>query len=520
MLTMTQVNQIRDLAKSGCKISEIHKITKADPKTITKYLEKDDFSPKPPVKIGRSSVVAPFHDKILSYLEEDKKHWIKQRHTAKRIFERLRDEEGYQGSYDAVQKYVQKLRQEKRTTGTQELFWEPGCVQVDFGEADFNEDTDCVRKKYLTVSFPYSNNGFSQVFGGETAECVCQGLKDIFEYIGGVPHLLVFDNATGVGHRVCGQVTETELFSRFRAHYGFQIRFCNPRAGWEKGNVENKVGTIRRNLFVPVPTYHEVEVYNKELLDKHKTKAEEEHYKKGTMIADLFEEDKRHFLPLPLKPFDIIRYETCKADGFGNICLDGKHYYSTKPENHNKKVMIGIRAHYIDVLEDSGQLLIRHKRMYGPDRTDVRDFSTSLAMLSKNAGAWPNSGFRQEVSDLIREYMDNRPKAERKTILGILNALSNQYGVESAMNALELAIKNGNVNEADVTTLAARITGYGIDTPPEPGPCLEIYDQTFLPTKEREKKDAVGEKKDAVEGKKDTVEGKKDAVEGKEGIAC
>ena len=491
MLNMTQINLIRDLAKSGYKISEIHEMTKSDPKTITKYLEKDDFSPEPPIKNGRSSIVAPFHDKIMEYLEEDKKHWTKQRHTAKRIFERLRDEEGYQGSYDAVQKYVQKLRQETKTSGTQELIWEPGCAQVDFGEADFNEDTDCVRRKYLATSFPYSNDGFSQVFGGETAECVCQGLKDIFEYIGGVPHLLVFDNATGVGRRICEKVIETELFSRFRAHYGFQVRFCNPQAGWEKGSVENKVGTIRRNLFVPVPTYHDVEEFNKELLNKHKIKAAEEHYKKGTQIAELFEEDKKHLLPLPRKPFSVIRYEMRKADGFGNICLDGKHYYSTKPENHNKKVLVGIRAHYIDVLEDNGQLLIRHKRLYGKDRTDVRDYSTTLAMLSRNAGAWLNSGFRQEVSDLIRDYIDNQPKVERKSTLRMLNELSNQYGVKAAVDALELAIKNNSVNKADATILAARITGYGIDTPPEPGPSLKIYDQTFLPAKGEEGAEVV-----------------------------
>ena len=491
MLNMTQINLIRDLAKSGYKISEIHEMTKSDPKTITKYLEKDDFSPEPPIKIGRSSIVAPFHDKIMEYLEEDKKHWSKQRHTAKRIFERLRDEEGYPGSYDAVQKYVQKIRQETKTTGTQELVWEPGSAQVDFGEVDFNEDTDCVRRKYLTTSFPFSNDGFSQIFGGETAECVCQGLQDIFQYVGGVPHLLVFDNATGVGRRICEKVVETELFSRFRAHYGFQIRFCNPQAGWEKGNVENKVGTIRRNLFVPVPTYHDVEEFNRKLLEKHQIKAAEEHYKKGTVISELFEEDRKHFLPLPRKPFNVIRYETPKADGFGNICMDGKHYYSTKPENHNKRVLVGIRAHYIDILEDSGKLLVRHKRLYGKDRTDTRDYSTSLAMLSRNVGAWPNSGFRQEVPDPIREYIDNQPKVERKSTLRLLAELSNQYGVKAAVDALKLAIEKNSVNKSDATILAARITGYGIDTPPEPGPSLAIYDQTFLPHKEEESKEVV-----------------------------
>lgn len=45
--------------------------------------------------------------------------------------------------------------------------------------------------------------------------------------------------------------------------------FCNPYAGYEKGNVENKVGTTRRNLFVPIPTYHDIEAYNRTLLDQH-----------------------------------------------------------------------------------------------------------------------------------------------------------------------------------------------------------------------------------------------------------
>ena len=91
---MTQINFIRDLAKSGYNISKIHEMTNADPKTIKKYLEKNDFSPTPPIKQARNSIVAPFRDRIMEYLEEDKKHWEKQRHTAKRIFERLRDEKG------------------------------------------------------------------------------------------------------------------------------------------------------------------------------------------------------------------------------------------------------------------------------------------------------------------------------------------------------------------------------------------------------------------------------------------
>ena len=173
MLNMSQINDIRDLKQSGYRISEIHEKTGFDPKTIVKYLEKDDFSEEPPIIIRRKSKMDPYKDIITEWLEEDKKHWRKQHHTAKRVYDRLVAEHGFTGSYDLVQKYMQRIRKDSQTRATQELIWEPGVAEVDFGEADFYEDTDCVRKKYLSMSFPFSNNSFEQVFGGETAECVC-----------------------------------------------------------------------------------------------------------------------------------------------------------------------------------------------------------------------------------------------------------------------------------------------------------------------------------------------------------
>ena len=109
MLTMSQINCIRDLSKQGYDISKIHTCTGVDRKTIRKYLEQDDFSPKPPVVKRRTSIVAPYIDVITEWLEEDQKHWSKQRHTAKRIHERLVEEYGFTGSYDSVQKFVQRV---------------------------------------------------------------------------------------------------------------------------------------------------------------------------------------------------------------------------------------------------------------------------------------------------------------------------------------------------------------------------------------------------------------------------
>lgn len=440
MLTMTQINHIKDLSNCGYRISEISRKTGIDPKTIRKYLSMEDFSPVPPVMKKNPSKLDPYKPIIQEWLNEDKKHWRKQRHTARRVYERLVEEHGYSGSYTIVQRYLKHCRSTQIERANLELIWDPGPAQVDFGDADFYEAGKLCRKKYLTVSFPYSNNGFSQVFGMETAECVCQGLQDIFEFIGGVPPLLIFDNATGAGRKIGDVIHESDLFSRFRAHYHFRVRFCNPYSGWEKGNVECKVNYNRANLFVPIPHITDIELYNQQLLTLHTKKAAELHYKKQIPIGKLFEEDQKAFLILPEKKFNVCRYEWIQADGYGKICIDGKHFYSTKPENAHQNVLIGIHAHTIDVLTEDGEILTTHKRAFGDSRTDTSDYSTSLAMLMKNSGAWSNSGLRRETPDVLRTYMDAQPKRKLKDCLRIMNELTDQYGFHAAVDVMEKAI--------------------------------------------------------------------------------
>lgn len=258
------------------------------------------------------------------------------------------------------------------------------------------------------------------------------------------------------------------------------MRFCNPYSGWEKGNVERKVGYNRANLFVPVPHFTQTEAYNRQLLVRHEEKAGELHYKKQVPIRELFEEDRKALLLLPPKRFNVCRYEWLNADGYGKICMEGKHYYSTMPENAGRKVLIGIRAHTVDVLTEGGQLVTSHRRMFGENRTDISDYSTTLAVLVKNSGAWHESGLRRETPDILRTYMDAQPKEKLKDCLRIMDELTGQYGFRAAVSAMEMAAARGSINICDASVLAARITGYGIDTPPQPGPSLDVYDETFL----------------------------------------
>ena len=477
---MPQINNIKEMAKDGNSVAGIAREMSLDEKTVRKYLKQEDFSPRLPEDTVRPSKLDPHKALIDTWLAEDQDRWHKQRHTAKRVHDRLKAESAeYDCSYNTVQRYVKdKLRAQRALRASQELVWHPGEAQCDFGEADFVEKGEMLRKKYLTLSFPQSNDSLTQVFGGETAECVCQGLKDIFGYLGGVTPVIVFDNATGVGRRVGEVIHEAKLFRQMRAHYGFSVRFCNPESGHEKGNVESKIGYTRRNLFVPVPQYDDIEAYNRGLLDLHTTKAEEPHYKKLLPIKQLFEADRAALMPLPRLPFDAVRYEYVKADGYGKVRIDARHFYSTRPEYAGQEVLVAIRAHTIDIHDkDSKRVLVRHQRNYGPLRSDTCDYRTTLAVLMNNAGAWQNSGIRELVPAGLKDAMDKQPKDELRFTLKTMHQLTVAYSFETALQALDEGLRINRTAFCDSAALAARISGYGLASAPERGQDLSVYDE-------------------------------------------
>ncbi|WP_202384438.1 IS21 family transposase [Sphaerochaeta halotolerans] len=477
---MSQVNCIRDLRKEGYTVARIAREVSVDEKTVRKYLSMEDFSPRIPVKEKKPSKLDKYKEQIDKWLEEDKNNWFKQHHTAQRVYDRLVEKyEDFDCSYPTVVRYVRQVRNQRlRQRACQELVWHPGEAQGDFGDAECYERGVKDMKHYLTCVFPYSNADFPQMFNGETGECICQGLQDIFEFTGGVFPLLVIDNATGAGRRMGEVIQESKLFKQFRAHYGFSVRFCNPGSGWEKGCVENKVGTVRRNRFVPLPEFDDLQQYNRELLLQAVRYQKDVHYKKHVPIAELFEQDLKALMPLPRHPFDVCRYVYTKADGYGKVRVDGNHHYSTTPLNGGKEVLVGIRAHTIDIYDEKREILISHSRKFGKQRTDSVDYRTSLAVLMHNVGAWPNSGVREMVTPPVRNYLDALDRQTLKDALRTMNLLSKRYSFEKALEAFSMAVRNpGESPLSDAVVFAARMADMGDLTYPSPGPDLSIYDR-------------------------------------------
>lgn len=482
MINMSTVNSIRQQRRDGCSVTEIAKRNGVSRDTVYKYLKRDDFSPEKPVKRAAPSKLDPYKAVIRQWMDEDSRCWRKQRHTARRIWQRLRDELGADVSESTVGRYVAKLRKRDRERSEQflDLVWEPGQAQADFGEADFYVKGVRTRLSFFVMTFPYSNVGLAQVFPGENAECVCQALKQIFEYAGGVPTRIVFDNATGVGRRVCGRVRTTELFGRFAAHYGFAYSFCNPASGNEKGNVENKVGFIRRSLLVPMPQLTNCATFNKSLLDRCMSASEKAHWIKGEPERQLFVEDRFAMAGLPEKPFEVVRYVVAVADKKGKVRVDGPHLYSADPALAGSEAIVGLGATEVRVYDGDGAFVCRHPRAYGSAPTDTTDPGSQLHLLCAKPGGWANSQVRASLSDDLRAYMDSLGRDELKGELRLLRDQNARSGWSATLQAAELAYRaTGRVDRASVAVSAERMAPGGGPIAYDQPVDLSEYDVVF-----------------------------------------
>ena len=481
MIDVSTIQDIRTLYQRGKRVSEISRSLNISEPTVRKYLKLEDFNAPLPVSKERTSILDNFKEIIVNWLEEDSHNWHKQRHTAKRVYDRLCNEHGYRGSYSTVRRYVADLRGHSASESYLDLIWPPAEAQVDFGQADCILLGKKMRMHFLVLTFPYSNVPFAQMFYGENAECVCEGLMSIFNHLGGVPARLIFDNATGVGKKICEGIRLTELFKRFSLHFGFETTFCNPNSGHEKGNVENMVGALRRNLFVPIPEIDDLEAYNVVLMDRSYFQADKIHYRKGERCHALFGEDVVALRDLPKTDFSVVRFENFKTDKYGNVCVNRNHRYSTEPDYGKEEVIVGFRANKIDIYNKDGLLLATHRRLYGESPQESIDPGSSLRLLLRRPGAWRNSSLRFSLPEDLRNYIDSAPEVSMlKSYLSTLADITDETDLPTAIEAMNNTYRStGRISKTDCMVYAYRLFDGVHITYDEPSD-LESYDAVFL----------------------------------------
>lgn len=483
-IPMPKQQDIRRLDRQGVSRSEIARRLNVDRATVAKYADMDDMTPKPPMDRRRGSKIDPYAALVDGWLEADRMLPRKQRHTAKRVHDRLRAETGYDGEYTTTLRYVRRWREANRSgsDGYGELVWAPGVAQIDFGVAKARIAGELVDDHCLVVTFPHSNMRYVTSLPGENAECLCHGLVEVFEHIGGVPPVIVMDNATGAGRRNArGEVTLTAVFDAFLAHHRIDARFCNPYSGWEKGAVENAVGFLRRNLMVPPLEAETHAQLGRIMLDRcDALAASSRHYRRGTAIGDVFGEDRAALMPLPSTTFDPIRWESRRADKYGQIDIDSNRYLAGTAL-HGRTLLAAIRWDSVQITDPgTGEIVARYPRVYGRSQSTLQDPELAMPVLAAKPGSWRESSIRPDFPEDVRAWLDEADSKRLAQSLRSIGAACAAAGFGNAVAAASRAISDGPgsaLDESTLVTLALRARDTDAGAITDDGPDLAGYDR-------------------------------------------
>ena len=317
-------------------------------------------------------------------LEADKTAPTKQRHSGRRIFERLRDEYGYTGGITQVREAVAQARRYSKEVFVP-LSHAPGHAQFDFGEATVEIAGVRCKAALGVITLPYSDTYFLSAYPRECTETFQAAHVAGFEFFGGVPIRTSYDNTTIAVSKVMGRERVlTRAFLALQSHYLFDHHFCRVGRGNEKGHVENHVGYSRRNLLVPVPSFPSWATMNEYLAaccyaDLFRTVRG----KVGTK-ADRLVADRAAMLALPTEAFEPRRVAQGHANSLSLVRFDRNDYsVPTAYAHHEVTVVGGIEE--VAITSGTG-VVARHVRCWDKEQTTY-DPLHYLALLERKPGA-------------------------------------------------------------------------------------------------------------------------------------
>jgi transposase len=330
--------------------------------------------------------LAPFLAIIEQILKDDRQAPKKQRHTVKRIFERLRDEHGYQGSLTVIKDTVRAWKRSH-----QEVFLPlshpPGEAQVDFGEATIWLAGREIKVALFVMTLPYSGAIFIQGFPRECTETFLEGHRRALEFFGGVPRRISYDNsAIAVIEVLKGRERKlTREFLRLQSHYLFQEHFCLVRRANEKGHVERLLGLARRSFLVPVPHVESLEGLNQQLRQQCLADLAERTRGKSAPKNELLIEDQAAFLPLPKQPFEARRITEAGVNSESLVRFETNDYSVPVQYAHRKLLVVATVEEVRLVYED--RLVARHRRSWDRERVFFEPIHY-LALLERKPGGF------------------------------------------------------------------------------------------------------------------------------------
>lgn len=368
-----------------------------------------------------------FTDTIDVWLLKDLERPKKQRHTAKRIYDRLCEEKGFTGGYTTVKDYVRSQRQKAREMFIP-LAHPAGHGQADFGEAVVVLGGVEQKVHFFAFDLPQSDACYIRAYHAATSEAWMDGHVHAFGFFGAVPLSVVYDNDSCLVAKIeaDGRRRRTQMFTEMLSHYLFDDRYGRPSKGNDKGNVEGLVGWSRRNMMVPLPEFADIEAFNAWLEEQCRKRQSAVLHGYTETIGQRLQRDLEAMQPLPSAT-----YEAC-AKATGRVSSQSLVRYKTNdysvPSTYGFRD-VTIRA-FVDVVEIGcgGEIIACHPRCYEREQM-VFNPVHYFALLERKPGALDQAApladweMPEELQSLRRLMEVRQARQGRREFVQVLRLL-------------------------------------------------------------------------------------------------
>lgn len=339
-------------------------------------------------KVGRAQAF------IEAIIESDKRAPRKQRHTAHRIWCRLRNEmPELEISESTVRRYVRERKQELGLSGREVFIQQSydlgGEAQIDWYEAKARLDGELRDLQVFCMRSMASGGSFHRAYPHSSQQAFLEGHELGFEYFGGVFRVLRYDNLSSAVKKILRghQREETERFMAFRSHWGYESEFCTVGRGNEKGGVEGEGGYFRRNHLVPVPEADTLEELNRQLLQGSRFDEGRVISGRSQSVGEAMNLERGYLLPLAPEGFQLSRIHFPQVNSKGSVKVLTNFY--SAPLAVGLEVQAKVYAAHVEIWHQ-GRCVGRHERSFGRYQ-HVLDLEHYLEALLKKPGALSGS---------------------------------------------------------------------------------------------------------------------------------
>jgi transposase len=360
----------------------------------------------------------PYIDGILA---SDRQAPRKQRHTAHRIFTRMRAEHPeHDVSESHLRRYVLQRKRElglkaAETFVPQSYQWGQEA-QADWYEATVKLGGEARKLAIFALRSMASGDAFHRAYTHATQQALLEAHEKAFAYFGGVFRTIRYDNMSALVKKILRgyQRIETDRMIAFRSHWGFQSEYCNPARGNEKGGVEGELGWFRRNHLVPVPEAPDLQAFNEQLEACCTASHSRTISGKSTTVGQASDHERTLLSPLPEEGFPLceVLYPVV-VDGRGRVRVKTNWY--SAPVTPGSRVSASVSPTQVEILHDN-RPVAQHPRCYGRGH-EILNLEHYLDVLERKPGAmagstplaqWRQAGRWPDCLDRIWRQLEQR----------------------------------------------------------------------------------------------------------------